>query len=463
MSSAATPLTPNRWLRVALLALTVAVFAAVVTFVTWQLRAALREQVLRREGEALASVAAMQLTNSAAELAKLGLTDAPGELSDVALKTAKLRGVFGILVFDAERHVIGGAPWVWSEEPPAAEDWSRLAAGQPIARLVSGPVPTLAGLVPEPAVQLLEAWVPLRRASNGALAGAAQFWIDGRGVAAELATLDRRLAEQAGLAWLAGAVVITLALAWAFRRLAAANEQLATRSEDLLQANRELVLTAKTSALGAVTAHLIHEIKNPIAGLEVFVANQAEQGTRADAGAEQIAASELTHRLRAMINDVVAVLRDEQHGAKFSLTCGEIAEHALGQARGAAVARGVELASQVDGGGALPGRRANLAGLVLRNLLQNATEASPRGGVVRLNGRATADGAMEFSVEDSGPGLADAVRARLFQPLTSTKPGGSGLGLVLSQQLAQKAGGRIELVRSDSRGTCFRLVLFTTA
>jgi signal transduction histidine kinase len=41
--------------------------------------------------------------------------------------------------------------------------------------------------------------------------------------------------------------------------------------------------------------------------------------------------------------------------------------------------------------------------------------------------------------------------------------GGSGLGLALSQQLAQQAGGRLELVRSDPRGTCFRLVLSMTA
>jgi signal transduction histidine kinase len=453
------PSVPARSLRVTLLTLTLAVFAAVVAFVTWQLRGDLRAQVLQREGEALASVASMQLGNSAAELAPLGLTDMPGELADVALKTSKLRGVLGIRVFDAEKKLIESAPWVWSEDAPPATDWSRLAANEPLARLHLSAQSAIAELVTDPSAPLLEAWVPLARADTHALAGAAQFWIDGRGVAAEFATLDRRLAMQAGLAWLAGAVVIAFALGWAFRRLAAANDALAARTEDLLRANRELVLAAKTSALGAVTAHLIHEIKNPIAGLESFVASQAENGARGDAGAEQAAATELTRRLRTMINDVVAVLHDEQHGTKFTLTCGEIAEHALGQASSAATAAGVELASEVGATISLPGRRANLAGLVLRNLLQNAIEASPRGGVVKLGGRALADGAAEFSVEDSGGGLAEAVRVRLFQPCASTKRGGSGLGLVLSQQLAQQAGGRLELVRSDSRGTCFRLVL----
>ncbi|MCX6954061.1 MAG: ATP-binding protein, partial [Verrucomicrobia bacterium] len=105
------------------------------------------------------------------------------------------------------------------------------------------------------------------------------------------------------------------------------------------------------------------------------------------------------------------------------------------------------------------GRQANLAGLVLRNLLQNAVEASPPAGIVRLTGGATKDGGVEFFVEDRGPGLVEAVRARLFQPCASTKPGGSGLGLALSQQIAQQAGGRIELVSSGGEGTRFRLVL----
>jgi signal transduction histidine kinase len=106
----------------------------------------------------------------------------------------------------------------------------------------------------------------------------------------------------------------------------------------------------------------------------------------------------------------------------------------------------------------LSGRRANLVTLVLRNLLQNALEATPRGGRVKLTGRSGADG-IEFLVEDGGAGLPDPVRARLFQPCASTKVGGSGLGLAISHRLAAQAGGKLELVRTDAVGTCFRLVL----
>ncbi len=456
------PVAPRR-LHFAVLAVTLAVFAAVIGFVTLRLRAGLREQILNRDGETLAAVASLQLANSQASLAELGLADDSGELVNAVLQASKLRGVVAIRVFDARRRFAGALPWIASEEPPDAADWAALAGGHAVTRLhPHETLATLVGLPPETpsadeTAPLVETWVPLVTAEGAKLAGAAQFWIDGRALAAEFAALDRRLAGQAVLAWLAGALLIALALAWAFRRLAEANRALQRRSEDLQRANRELALVAKTSALGTVTAHLIHGLKNPLAGLEVFLSGAAQPGAATGEGEEWRAANELTQRLRAMVDEVVAVLRDDQTGADFELTCAEVVELALAKARPSAQVVGVVLAHEVSGKAVLPGRRANLALLVLQNLLQNALEAAPRGSEVRLIGRTAGVGAVEFLVEDRGAGVPAAVRARLFQPCQSAKPGGSGLGLALSHQLAQQSGGRLDLVRSDATGTCFRL------
>ena len=461
MTVPASPSPPGRATQLTVVGLTVAVFAAVLAFVTLQLRGGLREQILSGKAETLAAVASMQLANGAEALAEVGLTEAPGELLAAVLKASKYRGVLAIRVFDAGRRFSGALPLELSDEPPSAEEWTtrpfaRMRAREKLQTLSGAPAPADALATDEP---LIEAWVPLRRSEGAPLAGVAQFWIVGDELAAEFTSLDRRLALQAGIAWLAGAVVIVLVLGWAFRRLAAANHILEARTEDLQRANRELVLTAKTSALGTVTAHLIHEIKNPLAGLEVFMASQAEPGGREESGRELAAATELTRRLRTMINDVVGVLRDEQHGAHFDLTCTELAQVTFERVRPEANLAGVRLVADIVAEASLPGRRANLTGLVLRNLIQNAVEASPPAGIVRLTGRITQDGRWEFLVEDRGSGLAESVRAQLFQPCASTKPGGSGLGLALSQQLAQQAAGRIELVKSDAEGTCFRLVL----
>jgi signal transduction histidine kinase len=164
-----------------------------------------------------------------------------------------------------------------------------------------------------------------------------------------------------------------------------------------------------------------------------------------------------------MVNDIVGVLRDEQTGADFELSGGDIAELVRAKVQADAAERGVNVDVSGADDIALPARRANLVTLVLRNLAQNALEASPRGSVVKVSGRRLSGGEAEFVVEDRGPGLPESVRARLFQPCASTKIGGSGLGLALSYQLAAQAGGRLELAQSDERGTSFRLVLAAQA
>ncbi|MEI6466023.1 MAG: HAMP domain-containing sensor histidine kinase [Verrucomicrobiota bacterium] len=465
MPSLATPSPSVRFAHGGVLALTVGVFAVVVAAVTWQLGAGLREQFLRREGSTLAAIAAMQLDNGAADMGDRALAEVPGALLSAVLKTSKMRGVSGVRIFDADQRANSAWPFRWSEDVPPAADWRVVLSGESVVRLHRDQtaddligLPSLAP--PQPA---LEVWVPLRRTGSPAVLGVAQFLVNGGAISGELAVHDRRLWMQAVVAWIVGSVVIVLVFSWALRRLDRANRELVARGDDLMRANRELVLAAKTSALGAVTAHLFHELKNPLAGLELIVAGSGDAGSRLDAGGEMAAASELTRRLRTMVNDVVGVLRDEQTGAKFRLTCADVAEIVSAKVQGEAAARGVRLEFEADPERTLAGRRANLVTLVLRNLLQNAIEATPAGGQVKLICRGTEAGAIEFIVEDGGAGLPEAVQAKLFQPCTSTKPGGSGLGLALSHQLAAQAGGRLELLRSGVLGTSFRLVLHAEA
>lgn len=453
--------TSGRFAQVGVLTLTVAVFGAVVAIVTLRLRGDLRQQIFQSWAENLGAVTAMQLDEFAGDVGDEDLART-GSLLAAVLRTQKLRDVTGVRVYDAHGAWSGAFPPSPEERPPG-DDWTRLMTGEPVVRLhdeVSSEDIVLGLSLPAPGAQALEIWVPLRRGGKTRILGAAQFWMKGEAFAADMRAHDWRLWTQAAIAWLAGSAVIVLAMSWSFRRLDAANRQLRARSEDLLRANRELVLAAKTSALGAVTAHLMHELKNPLAGLEVIVGAQTDTGAGPrDTGGELAAASELTRRLRTMVNDVVGVLRDEQTSAEFELTGADIAEIVSEKVRHEAQLRGVKLEASGPGDFTLSGRRANLATLVLRNLLQNAIEATPRERLVRLAGRKTSDGAAEFIVEDGGAGLPAEVRARLFQPCASTKVGGSGVGLALSHQLAQHAGGRLELVRSDERGTSFRLVL----
>jgi signal transduction histidine kinase len=97
---------------------------------------------------------------------------------------------------------------------------------------------------------------------------------------------------------------------------------------------------------------------------------------------------------------------------------------------------------------------------VLINLLRNAADASlTTGGAVQIGWRR--DGAMlEIWVTDEGPGLSST--ANLFVPFFTTKPGGSGIGLVLSRQIAEGHGGALTLEnRTGAPGCVARMRLPT--
>jgi two-component system, NtrC family, nitrogen regulation sensor histidine kinase NtrY len=89
---------------------------------------------------------------------------------------------------------------------------------------------------------------------------------------------------------------------------------------------------------------------------------------------------------------------------------------------------------------------------VLINLLRNAADASlPTGGAVSTGWRR--DGSMvEIWVRDHGPGLSSTVN--LFVPFFTTKPGGSGIGLVLSRQIAEGHGGALTLENAEPEPGC---------
>jgi two-component system nitrogen regulation sensor histidine kinase NtrY len=94
----------------------------------------------------------------------------------------------------------------------------------------------------------------------------------------------------------------------------------------------------------------------------------------------------------------------------------------------------------------------------LINLIRNGVEAAHElSGGVRLSWRVFRE-TLEIVVEDEGPGLP--ATANLFVPFFSTKPGGSGIGLVLTRQIAEGHGGSLVLEnRSDRPGVCARLRL----
>src|SRR5947207_7601576 len=98
---------------------------------------------------------------------------------------------------------------------------------------------------------------------------------------------------------------------------------------------------------------------------------------------------------------------------------------------------------------------------IISNLLANAFRWTPEGGRIELELSAS-NGAVSVAVADSGPGIGDEERERIFRPFWSRDGGGTGLGLAIARELALALGGRIELDTAPGRGSRFELVLPAT-
>lgn len=101
---------------------------------------------------------------------------------------------------------------------------------------------------------------------------------------------------------------------------------------------------------------------------------------------------------------------------------------------------------------------------IVSNRVSNAIKSNRRGGWVRLDAAAGADGHVAQSVHDSGPGLTAEQQSRLLQPLERAgaergPEAGAGLGLALSRQFAEAMGGRIEVRSRPGEGSVFTLKL----
>lgn len=445
-------------------ALTLSILAAVILSTTLQLRRSTRHQIASRDGEILHAVALLNANDPELETFA-PLTDPDTQL-DVILKTSQLKGVIAARLFDVTGQFLRRFPIDVTEGALPPRHLERLvqrrlpvSSFHPALRLETLFMQEQATAKPnQAAVPVLEVNVPIQVSAEAAPLGIAQFMIQGHGIAAEFAQLDRNLALQATAAFLVAGLILVVAIGWAFRRLRQANRLLADRTDNLLKANEELALAARTSALGAVTAHLIHGLKNPLSGLQNFVSNsQGTTGRPLAADYDQAVAS--TRRMESMINQVVNILREDRAGTHYELGTGELVELASRQVAGAAQDAGVALVTRLRVERTWPNRVANLAGLILTNLLRNALEASPRGTTITLTVSEESQGFV-FEVADQGSGFPRHLNP--FAPCQSSKEGGSGIGLAVSKQLANHLGASLELRENSIAGCRFILTLPAT-
>lgn len=424
-------------------------------------RSLVREQIVRRDAEALHATTLMEQMDIE-EMDELGVRSA-GQISfDAAVRSSRLRNVMGIRFYDTSGAFHDSFP---ATIEPKALDNKALAAAcrlKPAGRFIrKEPLDQVFIYRPEFAegkiaqVAILEVTVPLHQHATHEVLGIAQFIVEGGRVAEEFQRLDASLIRYGMITILISGSILVAMLWPAFRRVQKLTGELASRSERLQRANEELALSARISAVGAVSAHLMHGLKNPLASLSQFVSSQHQNDAEHDDWKDALTAAQ---RMQTLVEHTMETLNDTHGEPTYELTVPELGEELVRRVKGVADEQGAAVSFDAEGKCMLSSRIANLASLILVNLLENAIQATPPGGVVKLRASRNAE-FLFFRVLDEGPGFPADQLDQLFLPGRSAHEGGSGIGLAISKQIAEHLHAELLLEHSSPGGCTFLLKL----
>jgi signal transduction histidine kinase/HAMP domain-containing protein len=229
------------------------------------------------------------------------------------------------------------------------------------------------------------------------------------------------------------------------------------------ETRERLLQSERLAAIGRLAAQITHEIRNPLSSVALNVellgddvpllpaARQREAKQILDAVGSEV------ERLTQITEGYLRFARLPAPKRVFS-DVGDLLADLVAFTQGDAQKAGVMLELNIETGlPRVPHDPARLRQALL-NLLRNAVEAAGRGGTVRIGARAHGSGAR-LSVDDTGPGVADAIRDRLFQPFFTTKPHGTGLGLLLTREIVLEHRGELHVDKSALGGASFAIDL----
>lgn len=252
--------------------------------------------------------------------------------------------------------------------------------------------------------------------------------------------------------------ILRARLARLTRELEEKNRLLAESLERERQLEAEALRQSRLAAMGEMAAMLAHEVRNPLGAMELFTGLLLEDlRDRPDTLrlARQVAGgiTDLNH----LVTNLLEFTRT-QVPRRQPVDLGALAEEAL---RYTADVRAAHRTA-VERDYATPAVHAladpDLLRPVLLNLIRNAAQAMPDGGMLTL--RTVADaGGVRVAVADTGPGIPAGAEERIFRPFYTTRTKGTGLGLTVARGLVTAMRGELLVASEPGRGATFTIRL----
>ncbi len=248
-------------------------------------------------------------------------------------------------------------------------------------------------------------------------------------------------------------------------RVDARTAALKKASQQLEITTKQLVVSEKLAAIGEITASVAHEINNPVAVIQgnVDVIHEAMGPKAALLKTEFSLVFEQVHRINTLVNKLLQFARPEEFaGSVGAHAPNDVIRDTLPLVQHLLSKVNISLNQALESTREVGINRTELQ-QVLINLIVNAIQAMPKGGVLGVKTSDYEDNAQAgvlVEISDTGVGMAPDVVEQIFNPFFTTKKAeGTGLGLSITQKIISRSGGKIRVESQERKGTTFYIFL----
>jgi signal transduction histidine kinase len=242
------------------------------------------------------------------------------------------------------------------------------------------------------------------------------------------------------------------------RRERAALAELRRQTEALDRARLGLAQSEKLAALGQLAASISHEVRNPLAILRSTIQNLEEDpASSADVRRTCVFLRDEIDRLSRVTGSILGFARPVVPRPR-PVRAADLLERVRMLQPLEVSEKSLALEVRDLSGGAELEVDADLLCQALLGLVTNAAQAAPEGAVITLEARRQ-EREVSLSVIDTGPGVPEGDRERIFEPFYSTRTDGHGLGLAVVRQIARAHGAAVWVGDNPGGGACFSILL----
>ena len=228
------------------------------------------------------------------------------------------------------------------------------------------------------------------------------------------------------------------------------------RTDELLDISQKLHRSERLAFLGKLAGSVTHELRNPLAVLKnaaYFLENRFKDSEDEKIGRYLEIIKKEINIIDSIIEDIMGFAKTKSPSLE-TVSVAEVVENAISAVN---IPGLVEVRKEFPDIPEIP-LDSNQLMHALMNIANNAIMAMNGNGKITFR-LSEADGQVCIEVEDSGPGIPPDQRALIFEPLYSSKPKGTGLGLPIAKMMIENQDGRIEFDSELGKGTVFRIFL----